>query len=119
MPAAIFVDMNDLLRDVFAHETPVIWHRAGGPAEGHALKAWFTSVSEEVDADGFRTQTGKPQLTVFVGDILAIDPSRAAFREEEILSNDGTDTFTVDGVRRRVECCKSDGYRKVIVDLTR
>lgn len=119
MPAAVFMNMNRVLQRTFAHSTPVIWHRPDGPAEGHQLKAWWDAAGETVDADGFRVVTSKPSVTVFVTDILSIDPARAEFDLAELFDNDGSDSFTVDGIHRRVESCTPDGYGKVIVTLKR
>jgi len=116
MVASAFLRMNKALQRVFAHPGGAVWHRAGGPSEGHQLTVWFTTVSEEVDADGFRMTTGLPSATIFVADILAIDPTRAG-NDNEIFKNNGTDTLTIDGETYRVESCKSDGYGKSMIVL--
>jgi hypothetical protein len=117
MPANPFLAMNRHLQRAFAHHEAIIWLRPGGPAEGHPLTGWFTEVSEEVSAEGFSMMTGKPKATLFVRDIIAIDPDRADLDPNEILRTNGTDRLSIGGQAYRVESCKADGLAKVELTL--
>ncbi len=116
MPSSAILRMNKALQRTFAHKSKALWTRREFPDESHALTIWFQSTSEEVDADGFVSMTNRPKATVFIGDILAVDPSRVG-NESETLRNDGLDTLTIDGVSYRIESCTADGLAKVIVTL--
>lgn len=117
MPANPFLRMNRPLQRAFAHHQAIVWLRPGGPAEGHALVGWFNEVSEEVSADGFTVIAGNPKATLFIDDIIAIDPARAELDPNEILRVNGVDRLSIGGKVFCVESCKADGLNKVELSL--
>lgn len=117
MPANPFIAMNVHLQRAFAHREPLIWRRPGGSPDGDALEGWFSSVSEEVTADGFTVIASKPTATIFIDDVLRIDPSRADRDQNEIFRTNGSDTLTIGGKTYRVESCTADGMNKVELKL--
>jgi len=119
MTARVFRSALRVMHRTFSEQQSAAWIRSG---EGGALavdpvRVTFTARGVEVDVDGIKVSTGKPQASVLLSDALAIEPLRAVGKEEEIFRNDGRDKLVIDGRTYGIESCKGNGYGSLHLDL--
>ncbi|OCW56289.1 head-tail joining protein [Hoeflea olei] len=119
MTARVFAPLPRILTRTFRETAPAVWlrHRDDGSTASDELVVRFHQATEEVDADGFVQQSGKPTAVCAKADALRLEPSRASGKAEAIFRNDGRDELIIDGRSYDVESCSHDGYGLLTLKL--
>ncbi len=112
MTARIFATVAPTIMRTFHETAPATWirHRDDGSAASDPLVVRFHKSSEDIDADGFVQQSGRPQAVCAKADALRLEPSRTSGPAESIFRNDGRDQLIVGDKPYDVESCRDDGY---------
>lgn len=112
MTARIFASVAGIINKTFRSHGSATWirHRDDGTTASDPLVIRFHQASEEIDADGFVQQSGKPTVVCAKADALRLEPTRAAGKAEAIFRNDGRDELLIGGRSYDVESCRHDGY---------
>lgn len=119
MTARLFRTAARVMHRTFSEDQPAIWIRAGenGAIAADPIKVTFALEGIDVDVDGIKMLTGKPQASVLVSDAIAIETARAGWKLKDIFRNDGRDKLLIDGVSYDIESCKPLGYAFLQLDL--
>ena len=112
MTARIFAAVPGIINRTFRSPGSATWirHREDGSTASDPLVIRFHQASEEVDADGFVQQSGRPVVVCAKADALRLEPTRASGKAEAIFRNDGRDELVIGERSYDVESCRSDGY---------
>ncbi|NKL63298.1 hypothetical protein [Rhizobium leguminosarum] len=119
MTARVFRSAARVMHRTFFEDQPATWIRAGenGTIAADPIRVTFALEGIDVDAEGVKMSTGKPQASVLLADAIAIEPARAAWKQKDIFRNDGRDKLVINGVPYDVESCKTLGYAFLQIDL--
>ncbi len=112
MTARVFASIPGIVNRTFRSPGSATWirHRDDGSVASDPLVVRFHQASEEVDADGFVQQSGKPMVVCAKADALRLEPSRASGKAESIFRNDGRDELVIGDRSFDIESCSDDGY---------
>ena len=118
MTARIFAPALRVMHRTFAEQQSATWIRSGdgGSLSVDPIRVTFTTAGTEVDVDGVKMPTGKPQASVLLADALALEPSRAG-NENTVFRIEGRDKLVVGGRTYDIESCRSNGYGTLQLDL--
>ncbi|MBY5873724.1 hypothetical protein HFN53_17035 [Rhizobium leguminosarum] len=118
MTARVFRSARVMHR-TFAEDTPATWIRSGdgGLIAADPIRVTFALEGVNIDVDGIKMPTGMPQASVLLSDAIAIEPSRAGWKQKDIFRNDGRDKIVINGVSYDIESCKPLGYAFLQLDL--
>lgn len=119
MTAHVFGPALRIMHRTFTEQQFATWIRAGddGTIAADLIKVTFALEGIDVDVDGIRMATGKPQASVLLADAIAIEPARAGWKPKDIFRNDGRDKLVINGVSYDIESCKPLGYAFLQLDL--
>ncbi|TBY57981.1 hypothetical protein E0H39_29640 [Rhizobium leguminosarum bv. viciae] len=119
MTARVFRSAARVMHRTFSEDQPATWIRSAdnGTFAADPIRVTFALEGIDVDADGVRMATGKPQASVLLSDAIAIEPARAGWKHKDVFRNDGRDKLIVNGVSYDVESCKTLGYAFLQIDL--
>lgn len=112
MVARVFACIPGIVNKTFRSSGSATWirHREDGTFASNPLVIRFHCASEQIDADGFVQQSGKPMVVCAKADALKLEPSRASGKAESIFRNDGRDELVIGERSYDVESCSDDGY---------
>lgn len=112
MTARVFASVAGIVNRIFRSPGSATWirHRDDGTTASDPLVIRFHQASEEIDADGFVQQSGKPQVVCAKADALRLEPSRTSGKAESIFRNDGRDEFVIGDRSFDIESCSDEGY---------
>ncbi len=112
MTARVFASVAGIVTKTFRSPGSATWirHRDDGTFASDPLVVRFYRASEQIDADGFIQQSGKPQVVCAKADALRLEPTRAAGKAESIFRNDGRDELVIGERSFDIESCSDDGY---------
>jgi len=119
MIARVLASIAPIVNRTFKSPGSATWirHREDGGTASDPLVVRFYQATEEIDADGFVQQSGKPTAVCAKADALRLEPSRASGKAEAIFRNDGRDELVIDGRSYDVESCSHDGYGLLTLKL--
>ncbi|MDR6664029.1 hypothetical protein [Rhizobium sp. 1399] len=118
MTARIFARVAPTIMRTFHESASATWIRhADGGTSSDPFVIRFHKASEELDADGFVQQSGKPQAVCAKADALRLEPSRANGPAESIFRNNGRDQVVISGKAFDIESCSDDGYGLLTLKL--